>query len=203
MNLYVFPGACSLAINIALREANIPFHLIEVDYETRSLVDGTDFRTISPKGCVPALQLDNATCLTESIAIFDHIDFCAPEIRLLGNRGTPQRQAALEWLSFIATEIHKSFSPLFRPDTPAEFSKLGRRHLEKRLSVVEDELSKHPYVAGHHPSAADFYLFTLCRWMSDLGLCLKDWPGISAHSDLIRSRETVQLALKSENLCTD
>lgn len=203
MNLYFFPGACSLAINIALREANIPFNLIEVDYETRSLDDGTDFRTISPKGCVPALQLDNATCLTEGIAIFDHIDFCAPDARLLGERGSPQRQAALEWVSFIATEIHKSFSPLFRPDTPAEFSKPGLAHLEKRLSVLEGELSKHPYVAGHHPTAADFYLFTLCRWMSDLGLHLDEWPGISAHSDLIRSRETVQLALKSETLCTN
>lgn len=115
MNLYFFPGACSLAINIALREANLPFNLIEVDYETRSLGDGTDFRTVSPKGCVPVLQLDDATCLTESIAIFDHIDFCAPDTDLLGQRGTLQRQAALEWLSFIATEIHKTSARCFDP----------------------------------------------------------------------------------------
>ncbi|MCL4141464.1 UNVERIFIED_CONTAM: hypothetical protein GTU68_013640, partial [Idotea baltica] len=203
VNLYFFPGACSLAINIALREANLPFNLIEVDYETRRLVDGTDFRTVSPKGCVPVLQLDDATCLSESIAIFDHIDFCAPNAGLLGQRGTLQRQTALEWLSFTATEIHKSFSPLFRPDTPAEFSNPGLLHLEKRLSVLEDELSKHAYVAGCEPTAADFYLFTLCRWMSDLGLRLSDWPRISANSELIRSRKTVQQALRSETPCDD
>lgn len=203
MNLYFFPGACSLAINIALREANMPFNLIKVDYKTRRLDDGTDFRSISPKGCVPALQLDDATCLTECIAIFDHIDYCAPDICLLGRSEAPQRQAALEWLSFVATEIHKSFSPLFRPDTPREFSNPGLLHLKKRLWVLEDELSKHAYVAGHQPTAADFYLFTLCRWMSDVDLHLEDWPSISAHSDLMRSRETVQQALKSENLRTD
>lgn len=148
MNLYVFKGACSLAINIALREAKMPFNLIEVDYQTRRLEDGTDFHTITPKACVPALRLDDANCLTEVIAIFDHIDHCAPEVGLLGKRGTSERRTSLEWLSFVATEIHKSFSPLFRLDTPAAFSDSGLRHLEKRLSLLEDVLSRHAYIAG-------------------------------------------------------
>lgn len=203
MNLYFFPGACSLAINIALREAGMPFKLIEVDYGTRRLTDGTDFRMVSPKGYVPALQLDDATCLTEVIAIFDYIDFRTPDIGLLGKHGTVERQSALEWLAFVATEIHKSFSPLFRPDTPDVFMKPGLRHLIKRLSVIEDQLSRHAYLAGNGPTASDFYLFTLCRWMGDVGLCLDDWPNIAEHSKSIRTRKAVQLALISENLCPE
>ena len=181
----------------------MPFNLIKVDYETRRLEDGSDFRLIASKGYVPALLLDDGNCLTEVIAILDYIDYSAPDARLLGKRGTPQRQTSLEWLSFVATEIHKSFSPLFRPDTPVDFSKPGLNHLRKRLSVIEDQLSRHAYLDGNGPTAADFYLFTLCRWMVDVGLCLNDWPSISEHSDLIRSCKAVLLALISENLCPD
>lgn len=203
MNLYFFPGACSLVINIALREAKLPFTMTEVDYETRRLADGADFRTINPKGCVPALMLEDGRCLTEVIAILDHIDFEAPNADLIGRRGTRQRQLALEWLGFLSTEIHKSFSPLFRPDTPAAFLKAGRRHLENRLAILEHQLSSRSYLGGNAPSAADFYMFTLSRWMGDVGLRMDSWPNISKHFVRIKTCSSVQKALISENLCPE
>lgn len=201
MNLYFIPGACSLAINIGLREANMQFILTEVDYSSRCLADGTDFRSINPKGYVPALRLGDGSCLSEIIAIFDYIDFRAPDAGLLGPCGTSQRRAAMESLTFVATEIHKSFSPLFRPETPASFLDYGLDHLRKRLSAAEDQLSRQAYLSGATPAAADFYLFVVCRWMGDVGLCLDDWPSISDHSARIGARDSVQCALASENLC--
>ena len=203
INLYFFPGACSLAVNIALREAKLPFIMTEVDYATWRLADGSDFRAINPKGCVPALMLDNGCCLTEMIAIFDYIDFKSPDAGLIGVHGTARRQLALEWLGFLSTEVHKSFSPLFRPDTPAAFLKAGRRHLEKRLSIVENRLSGRSYLAGSAASAADFYLFTLSRWMGDVGLRMHSWPSISKHFVRIKTCSSVQNALISENLCPE
>ena len=203
MNLYFFPGACSLVINIALREAKLPFTMTEVDYTTRRVSDGSDFRTVNPKGYVPALLLEDGRCLTEVIAILDHIDFEAPKAGLIGRRGTRQRQLALEWLGFLSTEIHKSFSPLFRPDTPAAFLKAGQRHLKKRLQILEYQLSSCSYLAGNAPSAADFYLFTLSRWMGDVGLRMDSWPNISKHFVRIKTCSSVQNALISENLCPE
>lgn len=124
----------------------------------------------------------------------------APDAGLLGERGTAQRQVSVEWLCFIATEIHKSFSPLYRPETPEVFRNAGINHLKKRLALIEGRLARSAYVSGAFPTAADFYLFVRGRWMADMGLRLHDWPQLSDHSNLISAREAVQCALASENL---
>ena len=66
MKLYLTPGTCSLASNIALHEAGIPFELVKVDKRTKR-ANGIDFLTINPKGYVPALQLDDGQVLTENV----------------------------------------------------------------------------------------------------------------------------------------
>jgi len=49
MKLFYFTGACSLASNISLREAGLPFQLVKVDRRTRK-ADGVDFNEVNPKG---------------------------------------------------------------------------------------------------------------------------------------------------------
>lgn len=198
MKLYFFPGACSLAINISLREAGVSFELIEVDYHTRMLEDGSDYHTINPKGSVPALRLDDGTCLTEIIALLCYLNM---EYENAGLFGSPEsQQTVLEWLSFLATEVHKSFSPLFRSDTPTCFRTPGREHLEKRLTIVEYRLSEQPYLVEVVPTAADFYLYTLCRWLPDVGIRPKKFPKITKHSVALERLLSVQHALASEKL---
>jgi len=68
MKLYYFSGACSLASNIALREAGLPFELVKVDRRTRKATDGLDFGEVNPKGYVPALALDNGEVLTAVVS---------------------------------------------------------------------------------------------------------------------------------------
>lgn len=198
MRLYYFPDACSLVINIALRAAKIRFELIEVDYVTRRLRDGSDYCRINPRAYVPALQLSDGRCLTEVIAIIDWIDFVAPEAGLLGVRGTHKRQEAMMWLAFVGTEIHKSFSPLFRRGTPQEFLAPGQRHLESRLSMAEQKLSEQSSLCADTHTAADYYLYVMSRWMDDCGLCARDWPAIQAHATRIESHGFVQDALASD-----
>jgi glutathione S-transferase len=198
MRLYYFPDACSLVINIALRAAEMRFELIEVDYVTRRLRDGSDFSRINPMAYVPALQLSDRRCLTEVIAIIDWIDFAAPEAGLLGAQGTHKRQEAMTWLAFVGTEIHKSFSPLFRRDTPHEFLEPGQRHLEQRLTVVERNLSEQSFLCADTHTAADYYLYVISRWMGDAGLSTRDWPAIRAHAARIESLGIVQDALASD-----
>lgn len=199
MKLYFMPGACSLAPHIALLEAGLPFSLVAVDYRTRQTAGGDDFCKINPKGYVPALVLDNGEALTEVPVILQFVDSEVPQAALLPASGL-QRLKSLEWLNFIATEIHKSFSPLFRPETPASFCVPGRLHLCRRLSVVEDHLCQHEYLMGGDFSLPDVYLFVLCRWLKDQDIALADWRSLHRHSETIGMRPSVQQAMGREGL---
>ncbi|EPX78525.1 glutathione transferase GstA [Litoreibacter arenae] len=199
MKLYFMPGACSMAPHIALREAGLPFSLVEVDYRSRLTECGCDFLEINPKGYVPALVLENGKMLTEVPVILQFVDGLAPDAGLFPTSGM-RRWRALEWLNFIATEIHKSFSPLFRPTTPEAFLNPGKDHLTRRMTVIEHHLGVHRYLMGRDFSLADVYLFAVCRWMGDQDLSIADWPALQRHFDDIQARPAVGKALAREGL---
>ena len=198
MKLFFMPGACSLAPHIALHEARLPFNLFEVDYQTRRTEIG-DYRAINPKGTVPALELISGEVLTEVPVILQFVADQARDARLLPASGL-RRLRSLEWLSFIATEIHKSFSPLFRPSTPEAFLRPGKEHLRSRLAVVEHHLSSHIYLVGERVSLCDVYLFTVCRWLANQDMSIADWPALQCHFENIRVRSSVRTALDREGL---
>jgi len=193
------PGACSLAPHIALREAGLPFDLVEVDYRTRRTTGGGDYREINPKGYVPALVLETGETLTEVPVILQYVDGLTPAATLLPASGLP-RLRALEWLNFIATEIHKSFSPLFRPETPLPLLEPGQQHLRRRLAVVERHLRQQQYLMETGFSLADVYLYVVCRWLKDLNMALADWPSLRWHTDTIAKRPSVRQAMTQEGL---
>jgi glutathione S-transferase len=200
MILFYMPGACSLAVHIALREAGLPFELAEVSYAERQLRCGGDFRAINSKAYVPALKLDDGSLLTEVPVILQYIDAVAPGVRLLPAAGSLSRYRALEWLNYVATEIHKSFSPLFRPSTPHDFLEPGRNHLAGRLDIVEARLAEMPYLSGARFCSADAYLFACCRWLGAQNLAIADWPALARHFSAVGNRTTVEAALAAEGL---
>lgn len=199
MKLYSMPGACSLAVQIALIASGRAFEFVMVDYHTRQTFDGRDFRAINPKGYVPALELADGRVLTEVPVILQYLNDQTPTAELLPSDGL-ERWRALEWLNFLATEIHKSFSPLFRPNTPGCFRTSGRSHLSHRLNIVETSLNTGLYLLGAAPSAADFYLYTLCRWLPDQAIDIGKWPRLKEHFRNTGALEAVQEALASEKL---
>ncbi len=71
MKLYYSPGACSMAVHIALREAGLPVTLAKVDLIHHKLVEAEngsdDYYTIHPRGYVPLLQLDDARATAKSL----------------------------------------------------------------------------------------------------------------------------------------
>lgn len=199
MRLYYMPGACSLAVHIALIEADVPFTLVEVNYENRTTENGEDFRALCPKGYVPALELPTGALLTETAVMLQFVSALAPDKVLLPD-GYEDRLKAFEWLNFLATEIHKSFSPLFRPTTPSSFFKPGREHLCSRIDILDHALARHDYLAGRTFSLLDGYLFTLTRWLADQELEVASWQNLMRHFRLVGSRGSVRKALSSEGL---
>jgi len=139
MKLYYSPGACSLAGHIALNEADMKFDLVKVDLKGHKLEDGRSFRDINPKGYVPALELDDGELLTETVAILALIADRYPALMAPGQYG---RYRLLEMLAYIATEIHKTFHPLFDPKaSEAEKKKAGEGGKPWILSARSTSLS--------------------------------------------------------------
>jgi glutathione S-transferase len=163
MKLYYAPAACSLAPHIALSEAGLPHELVRVDLRTHTLPDGTDYRTINPKGYVPVLELDDGTRLTEVAVILQYIADRAPGT-LAPAFGSMERYRVMEWLNFIATEVHKGFGPLWKPDTPADYRTRVIATLGTRFDYLAPVLAKQPFLTGDRFGIADAYLYTILNW---------------------------------------
>ncbi len=200
MKLYYSPGACSLSPHIVLREAGLSFELEKVDLRTKKTESGKDFYTINPKGYVPTLQLDDGSILTEGPAIVQYVADKAPQSKLAPANGTLERYRIQEWLNFISTELHKGFSPLFKPNYPEDAKKLVRENLGTRFDYLRDPLEKNTFLTGDQFSVADAYLFTVLGWCQWTGIDLGQWPALKAYHARVAERPQVQAALKAEGL---
>jgi glutathione S-transferase len=200
MKLYFSPGACSLAPHIALREAGLEFALEKVDMRTRQTQSGAKFSTINPKDYVPALQLDNGEILTEVAAVTQYIADRKPSSGLAPPAGTLERYRLQEWLTFISSELHKGFSPMFRPDTPEQFKAQTKTRLESRFAFVARELDAKEFLLSDRFTVADAYLYTILGWMRFAGIDRAQWPALQAYYEHIGKRPAVQAARKAEGL---
>ena len=134
MKLYYTPGACSQAPHIALRELGLEVEPVKVDLMKHTLPDGSDYRAINPKGYVPMLELDDGTRLTEANVLLQYIADQRPGT-LAPKFGTLERWKLMEWLAFIATEVHKGFGPLWNPQTPADVRERTVQALGNRFTL--------------------------------------------------------------------
>src|SRR5690606_35057108 len=114
MKLYYSPAACSLSPHIVLREAGLPFELVQVNIPQQQTADGADYRAINPKGQVPALQRDDGELITEGPVIVQYLAELVPGSKLLPPAGTSERYRTQEWLNFICSELHKNFGLIFK-----------------------------------------------------------------------------------------
>jgi glutathione S-transferase len=200
MKLYYSPGACSLSPHIALHESGLPFQAVLASTKTHKLQDGTDYYTINPKGYVPLLEFDDGTRLAEGPAIVQWIADQVPDKQLAPPAGTPARYRLQEWLTFIGTEVHKQFSPLFSPAMPEEAKALFRQKVLDRLAWVDQQLAGREYLLGDRFSVADGYLYTVARWTGPLKMDISSLPNLQAFIARVAARPAVQQALKAEGL---
>jgi glutathione S-transferase len=200
MKLYYSPGACSLSPHIALCEAGLKHDMIKVDLRAKKTETDGDFSSINPKGYVPTLELDDGSILTEGPAIVQYIADLVPEKKLAPANGTLARARLQSWLNFVGTELHKGFSPLFNPATPAEYKTVVIDKLLSRLKWVDGELAGKHYLMGEDFSVADPYLFTVTNWAPRVGVDITGLANIAAFRARVAARPAVQAALKEEGL---
>ena len=200
MKLYYSPGACSLSPHIALQEAGLAYTPVLASTKSHKLQDGTDFYTINALGYVPVLELDNGERLREGPAIVQYIADQVPDKQLAPANGTLARYRLQEWLTFIGTELHKGFSPLFNPATPDDYKPLVRERLLQRLQWVDGQLAGKQYLMGDQFTVADGYLFTVTNWTQPTNLDISGLANLAAYRERVGARPAVQAAMKAEGL---
>lgn len=200
MKLYYSPGACSLSPHIVMRELGLPVDLVKVDLGARKTADGGDYLAINPKGYVPVLQLDDGSVLTEGPAIVQYLADRSPASKLAPAAGSMERYRLVEWLNFLTSEIHKGFSPLFRPTATEGTKAMFREALARRFDYLSDWLRDRTYLMGDRFTVADAYLFTLLGWCRLTQIDLSKWPVLTTYRERIAARPAVRAAMKAEGL---
>lgn len=186
-----------MSCHIALEEAKLPFELIYVGKNASEDVK-KEFLKVNPLGAVPAFQLDNGKILTQNIAILEYIADLKPETGLLDKPGTLERAEIMRWLSFVASDLHKSFSPIFRIanittniDAQKDIKNWFFSNIDKYLSILENHLQDKKYLASERFTIADCYLYTVYQWTETISFPVDKYPALNRYSNNISKRPTV------------
>lgn len=198
MKLYYTSGTCALASHIVANEAALGVTPVMVDLRAKKLPGGGDYLKVNPKGYVPALELDNGEVVTEGVAILQYLADQKPAAKLIPAAGTMDRVRMNEWLTFISTEVHKSYSPLFDKTIDTAMRDKFIEKLNKRYGFIEETLTKHSYLTGEQFTVADAYLFTVTRWATPLKIDLSAFKGLTAFMERVGARQAVKDALADE-----
>lgn len=204
MKLYYATGTCSLSPHIVAAEAGIPLDLERVDIgKVPHLTEtGADFAAVNPNLYVPALVLDDGSVLTEGVAIVQHLADLKPESGLAPAAGTRERLHLQSWLNFIATELHKMYSPwLFHPGYGSQAQEVARGKIAERLAHVERHLAANgPFLLGERFTAADAYLFTIVGWSGFAKVDLAAFPSLRNFMERVGARPKVREAMRDQKL---
>ena len=199
MKLYYEPGVCSLASHIALIESGLPYKLAKVDLRKHTLEDGSDYYAINPKGYVPLLELDDGTRLAEGVVILQYIADRVPG-KIAPAYGSIERYRVMEWLTFVNSEVHKQYSPLFYATTPDAYKDAQRAKLATRFAHLDKLFETQPFLAGDKFTVADMYLFTILNWSAGLKVDLAPYPALVAYQARVRAIPSVERAMLEEGM---
>lgn len=200
MKLYYASGACSLSVRILIHELGLTIGYESVDLQTKKTALGEDFLKINPKGSVPVLQLDSGEFLTENLAIHCYLAEVHQATRLFPPIGSIDRYHVLEWMSFLASDVHKGFGVLFTPSVPEDLkNKVFKPNSRKKLDYINQRLGKNIYLMGDQYTLPDAYLYAMLRWLAHFDMKVAEWPHIARYYDSLKNRASIQMSLKEEN----
>jgi len=200
MKLYYSPGACSLSPHIVARELGIAVELKKVNTKDKTIEGGGDYWKVNARGYVPALELDNGQVLTEGPAIVQYLADQKSDAGLAPKNGTIERYRLQEWLNFLTSEVHKQFSPLFKPNTPDDYKPIAKQNIATRFDWLDKQLEGKDYLMGKQFTVADAYLFVLLNWTRPTQIDLSKWPNLGAYQKRVAARPKVKEALQAEGL---
>jgi glutathione S-transferase len=145
--------------------------------------------------------MDDKSVLTENAAIQQYLADSKKADQLLPPVGNMQRYRVIEWLNFVATELHKGAGVFFHPAvTDAMKDEIFRPILVNKFKFVEEQLGKNAYISGDHFTLPDSYLFVILTWLPATKINIKDFPNTAKYFETLKQRASVMKSLKEEGL---
>lgn len=200
MQLYYFPGACSLADHIVLRWTGVAHEAVLVSAEATK---SADYLRMNPNGNVPLLLHDDFV-LTENAAILAYLADLQPQAGLLGDGSLRGRAEVMRWLAYLNSDVHGAFKPLFSParylpdETYAEaLASQARLQVTEHLRRLDRQLRDRDWLAGGR-SIADPYLFVMLRWALRKDIALAPFPNLLGFLARLQQDPDVRAAIAEE-----
>ena len=194
MKLYFAPGTISIAVAIALNEAEIDYDTHRLDFAAGDQHSDA-YVAINAKGRVPALDVDG-TILTETGAILDYIATLAPALMPSDPIAAAKARSVMYYL---ASTMHVNHAHMRRghrwADTEASFADMAAKvpqTMADSAGFVEAECLTGPFVLGDTLCIADAYLFVVCNWLTCAGVDLHPFPKLRAFLAAMEARPSVQ-----------
>jgi glutathione S-transferase len=166
MRIFDFPFAPNpqkLRVYVAEKGLNIP--LVTIDLLTGQNRT-PEFLAKNPMGSLPVLELDDGSCLTESLVIIEYLEEIYPDPPMIGR--SPLERARVRELERLAetsifnrvARIFFNTSPVFREagQIPAA-AEQARAGLPRALEIMNERIGSGPFAAGTAPTIADCTLF--------------------------------------------
>ena len=202
MKLYYKAGACSMASHIILNELDLTFDLESVDTEKGITSNGIQFNSINPNGYVPALELDDKDVLTENSAVLQYLGDLKAERKLTPQDDRLELARQQELLSYLSSELHKSYSPFFSgKDMDSKEANIVKEKISRRIDFIETQLAdEREYLMGAQFTVADAYAFVILNWSNFIDLSLETWPKTQAFMKRVYNRPATKKAMIAEGL---
>lgn len=190
MKLYDFELAPnSRRVRMFLAEKGVTIPTVQINVREREQFS-PDFVKINPFCVVPVLELDDGTCIGESVAICRYIEVLHPEPSLMGRDAKEQaviemwnRRAELEGMS-AAGEIVRNAAPMFEgrgvagvPDGFAQIPALverGKKRMGRFFEMWDRQLADNTFVAGPNFSIADITSFIAIEFSKRAEITIPD-----------------------------
>ncbi len=184
MKLYTFaPAANALRVEMFLREKKLKLETISVNVREDELFK-EPYNSMNPFNCIPFLELENGTIITETISICRYLDEQSNSSKLFGN-DTEERAIIDMWNRRIELD---GFLPLLHsvrnktsffkgkvvPGTRTsitqspEIVERGIKMFDILLNRIEPHLSKNKFLLGDKFTIADItshFMFNLSNML--------------------------------------
>ena len=181
-----------MSCHIAFEEAGLKF---EPMISKKSEVD-----RLNPQGAVPVLLLDDGTVLTQNIAVLTYAASQSSGAHLLPKLGTTDYFKAYQWLSWVASDLHPSYSPLFDKETPAAARAESIAEVLELLTEVNSALEGRQFLVGSALSIADCYLYAVYNWSRFVKIDTSNFKNLNAFAARMTERPSVQRVMAREGL---
>ena len=175
-------------VRIFIAEKGMEIETVQVDLGGGEQF-GEAFRKINADCVVPALELDDGTCISEVLAICSYLEELHPEPNLMGTNAA-ERASVLMWNTKIEQQGFMAIADAFRnvakrlknravtgPESYAQIPELaerGRKRAEQFFQRLDGQLANSAFVAGDSYSIADISALVVTDFATRVKISLPD-----------------------------